>query len=483
MNLNLYQFKIISKLNYRDLIIFLIPTIIFSIYLFIYNPGILTYDSFNQLHQVASGQFYNWHPFFHTFIEMICLKIYPNPMSVCILQIFVFSVFWMVICKYNRDDGVENNNQFILQFIITLVISLIPINAIYAITLWKDILFSYLLMFLCFLVKIMIDRAGKVNYKFIIIFSLTMAFISQLRPNGIYVIILSLVIFSIYLFRKNRVSKIYVALPALTILFILLIASLNVAYEVEDNQKDAFFVKTIHMLADYDLNLDMKDSDRDKIHEIFNEKDIKEKYNPYYSDCLPGKVNNISDDNKWEYVGIAIKYSLQNPFHFLKYMLKSSAIVWDITRDDDWVGQPYYIYEEGPKLESARSMFLKAHQVKPIEDFEKMNEVNMGTAEFDFANSIVNQIRENIILNTLFTSPALYMYLAIILMILIYFITRSRDIFLVYLPNFLNIVIVFLSTPIQDTRYLYGNLLVCYLILIIFLNIYHKSRLEKPNLN
>ena len=46
---------------------------------------------------------------------------------------------------------------------------MIPINALYSITLWKDVLFSYCLMFLCFLAMVMINKKGNVNYKFIIL--------------------------------------------------------------------------------------------------------------------------------------------------------------------------------------------------------------------------------------------------------------------------------------------------------------------------
>lgn len=169
----------IRKLNYDDLKIFLIPIIIFSIYLAVFNPGTATIDTFNQFHQIASGHFTNWHPFFHTFIEMLCLKVYPSPVSICIMQILVFSTMWTVICKYNRDDG----KSLKYQLIATLIICIIPINAIYSITLWKDILFSYFMMFLCFLAKVMIDRQGKVDWRFIVLISLIMAFIAELRET------------------------------------------------------------------------------------------------------------------------------------------------------------------------------------------------------------------------------------------------------------------------------------------------------------
>ena len=57
-----------NKLSYKDLIIFLIPFTIFMVYLYIFNPGILRPDTFNQFHQIATSTFGNWHPFFYIFI-------------------------------------------------------------------------------------------------------------------------------------------------------------------------------------------------------------------------------------------------------------------------------------------------------------------------------------------------------------------------------------------------------------------------------
>ena len=135
------NWEIISeKFSHRDLIIFLIPFVIFSAYLFVFNPGILSFDSFNQLHQIATNEFNNWHPFFHTFIEMLCLKVYSNPMSIAFFQIFIFSFMWMIICNYFRRDNNVNNYLFLIQIVFTFIISLIPINGIFSILLIKELL-------------------------------------------------------------------------------------------------------------------------------------------------------------------------------------------------------------------------------------------------------------------------------------------------------------------------------------------------------
>ena len=475
MNLNESSIsKFIPRLNHKDLIIFLIPIAIFSYYLKVFDPGILRYDSFNQLHQIATHSFTNWHPFFHTFIEMICLKIYSSPVSICILQILTFSVIWMVICKYNRqDDEKRFEKTFILQLLVTLAICLIPINAIYSISLVKDILFSYFLLLMCFMIKVLLDKKGNVGYGFIIIMSLTMAFVAQLRPNGLYIVIPTLIILGIYLFKKNY-NKTLLAIPVLAIIFILLIASLNVAFDVEDNEKSAVLAKVSHMLADYDLNLDLAESDKDKIHALIDEKSIKDKYEITYSDPIyAASDKQVFHKNPWDYCLLAIKHSLYHPSHFIEYMSGSSPIVWDITRDDSWVGFQYKI-----TLEEDKNDYYGVHKSKPAADYDNASSKNIGTDEYNALHSISETFKNNIILDTLFNSPALYMYLALIIMVLIHLITKSKEIYLLYLPNLFNIFAIFVSTPIQDNRYLYPNLLVCYLLIIILISVIAQKGLK-----
>ena len=386
-----------KKINYRDLMIFIVPILIFFMYLFIYNPGILTTESFNQLHQIATGEFNNGQPFFHTFIEMIFLKIFGSPLYIAIFQILVFSTIWTVICKYHRDDSSESSNQFIAQFIVTLIICLIPINAVYSITLWKEILFSYALLFLCFLIKMMIDKQGQIDLKFAIIMAVTIAITSQLSPHGLLIGVISLIVITLYLFRKNRDNKIFLILPAIAIVCILLIASLNVIYDVDDVQKSG------------------------------------------------------------------------------THDLKTKAMVFGITRNANWDGQVYYIFEDGAHLKEARDKYFKDINQTPKESYESLTSPKLGQHNYNAVNSYALAFKNNTVLDTLFNSPALYMYLAIILLGFMYYITRSKELFLVYVPNLLNIIGVLITSPLNENRFLYGNLLVFYLLTIIFIGIWFKT--------
>ena len=482
LNLNKVSLKhYYSKLSYKDLIIFLIPVIIFSYYLWVFDPGILRYDSFNQFHQIASHHFTNWHPFFHTFIEMVLLKIYPSPVSVCIFQILTFSVIWMMICNHFRYEG-ENANGisrlFIVQVLFTLIICLIPINAVFSITLLKDILFGYYFLLFTFLIAVLLDKKGEVRTEFLIIMPLVMAFIVGLRPNGFHIIVISLIILTAYFFRKKYNLKTIVIIVSLTVVFILLIASLNVAFDVTNNQKAPIYAKASHMLADYDLNLTLTPQDSTALHKLMNESTIKDNYQITFSDPMYFMSNkSVFDHDKSTYRDMAIKYSIQNPDHFIKYLFCASPIVWDVTRDDSWVGEQYYV-----NLELDKDRYFSNHPTFNMTDFENVSSKNIGTSQFDSLNNYVEMFKHNLILDSLFNSPAFYMYLSFILVGAIYLITRSKEIFMIYLPNLINIAIIFFSTPIQDNRYLYPNLLVAYFLIIMLIGIIAKKKLNNEKI-
>ena len=463
----------IKKFNHKDIIIFLIPFTIFMYYLYVFNPGILSYDSFNQMHQIATGTYSNWHPFFHTFIEKLCLKLYPSPISVGILQISVYSLIWMVLCQYNRKE--DNQKLFFLQVFITLIISLIPINGIFSITLMKDILFSYLLMFLCFLIEVLLDKDFHVGHTFVLVLSLTMAFICQLRPNGTILVFVLLIIFGILFYKKHRDKKLYVIIPALVIIFILLISSLNLVYDVEDNQKDVILDKTVHILSYYELNGYISQDDEKIVHMLISEKDINESFNVYFTDPTY-KVSHkkVYKENKLTFIKLAVKYSLKNPMPFIQYILKSSSMVWNVAKDDvdGWI-----VYRTD--IETPRENFYRDHNSEPVAVYDNASAVNLGTLPYNDLNSYVSLFKENPILNSLFNSPALYMYLAFIVLAIMYYITRQYKIFLIYLPNLLSALIVMVSTPIQSYRYLYGNLLVFYLLLIILARYLVKGKIPE----
>lgn len=360
------------KFNYRDLIIFLLPILIFGLYLFVYNPGILTVSSFSQIHQIVTGEFTNAHPIFHTLLEMAGFKIAGTPLIVGVFQILIFSALWMVICNYHRND--TQSDEFFLQFIVTLVICLIPINAVYSVTLSSNILFSYSILFLCFLIKIMVDNEGEIDRKLIIIMALAIAVMSGLSTYGIYVALISLIAIIAYLHMKGSPKNTIITLAGISLVCILLIGSLSFIYGVEND-----------------------------------------------------------------------------PFN--------------IPTDDT--------FDDGVDVNGARSQFFSMINGEPTDNLEKTTPANLNNDKYNSIDSYVNMFRENFILDSLFNNPISYMVLSILLLAAIYVFTQSREIFLLYIPPFVNVIASLLTGQTNQ----YSCLLVFYMVVIIFISFYFKSKL------
>lgn len=122
------------------------------------------------------------------------------------------------------------------------------------------------------------------------------------------------------------------------------------------------------------------------------------------------------------------------------------------------------------RLQMDFNAYYGAHNFTPTHAYENLSYANWGTPAFNTLNQLSIDI-ETGIFDTLLNNPALYMYLSIILLILMHATIRSREIYLMYVPNLFNIIIIFFSTPIQDYRYLYPNLLIFYLLIIIWIGL------------
>ena len=223
-------------------------------------------------------------------------------------------------------------------------------------------------LFLCFLIKVIIDRNGQISSKLAIMIAVTLAFISGLNTFGIYVSVLSLVIIMAYLFIKKTPQDALIKLGLISVVCIVLITSLGMIYQTDAN-------------------------------------------------------NNFPANDA---------------------------------------------FEDGVNLENAKSQFFKGINDVPKEGFENVTQVNVKTDKFKSLNSIVDMTRENIILDGLLNSPIVYVILSIILLGFIYYTTNSHEIFLIFIPNLLNIVICLVS----GQNNLYSNLLVFYLIIIILANMW-----------
>ena len=202
---------------------FLVFVAVYSFFLLVFYPGVLTYDSIMQMNQVTGGNKYsNHHPWLHTIIikniyEFGLNLFKSSNKAVALYGLFsigILSSSFAVAISYLRKKGLQS---FILILLIgTYLLS--PINQMYSITMWKDIPFAAIIVLFTILLCIMCDNVKnkKSNTLCYVLFVPTAFFVCFFRSNGLYVFY-GMIPFLLWAFWKQRI-KMLIAISTVIIL-------------------------------------------------------------------------------------------------------------------------------------------------------------------------------------------------------------------------------------------------------------------------
>lgn len=189
-------------------------------------PGVLTVDSLNQLGQVMGiVERSDHHPWIHTAIIGLFYNIghgltgstYAGIACYTVFQILMtgLCVGYAIECMYEAGIGRGVRNALLICFI------MLPYNLMYAVTMWKDILFTMSVLVFTITVMRINDSVEKTGTRDSIIFVISSLFMCVLRHNGFYAFIATVVI---WLFIKRKTLKRYIVLSA-AVIFISVLCS------------------------------------------------------------------------------------------------------------------------------------------------------------------------------------------------------------------------------------------------------------------
>lgn len=459
-----------ADIDIFDVIIFLIPIVTFGYALYVYFPGVLTFDSYNQLTQVKTFEFLEGHPLVHTLIELLLLKIWNSPGIIGIFQILTFSAIWTRICKYNRG-GERDLGLGIIQVLITLFICANPLNAMHSITLWKDILYSYMLLLLSFVFQICADKGFILKNVEILGISFLLALIPNLRFNGLTVFLGCLAILAIILGINGRTHMDWIKFFFLTLSFFVLFQVpskilINKTNSPSSEVSGVFYYKTLHLTADYLQKDIFTEEDRDFLDAFLSLEDLSLHYNPYFLDPISSVEvdRSLYQVNKSVLWGKLLRRSLENPRAFLSYIRNSTVIVWKMKLPSNMVGT---VLTTGYNASN---------------NIDNIQQIHVDEPYFKRYNEHINDIFSSKVWKTIFFNPAFHLYSSIILIFLgVVAKIAKRSYLLILLPNFLNTFGLIFTIPVQDVRYVYASFLTGYLVFLVVLSNLIKARHKFKN--
>ena len=445
--------KIIQK---TDVVIFAIIMVVFTVALLSFFPGLLTSDGVDQIAQAKNNSYVNAHPIFHSFLMGNLVKL-GGIWVPALFQIIVFAFIWTYACKCVRKYNQTTKNK-VFQIIFTTIMCILPLNFIYSIVLWKDILYSYSILASLIFIYIGIKENFKYTKLQAVLFAISSAAIMKLRHNGVPIGFLMFALVFILNIKYNK--KLKQALM-LIIPFILSLIIMTIPKWLWQNHNKGLSVggafdgsKVYWMGALLNTDIELEEDEIEFLNTILNVQEWKESYNSfsgteilfnkdYHSDVLSNKENNERFNE------IFMKYALNNKSVILNHLLDVNSIWWSIREKAPMHG---IILSNGYLSESTNGIYDNHPKLK-----------KMNTKLIDY--SLVTL--ENDVLYTIIYRPAVAIWIAVIAIIAISIKRKDIRYLIMLLPMILNIGTYVLLISSQDQRYFYPCYMTEYISIII----------------
>ena len=313
-------------------IFFILIVVAWIPYFLKYYPGIITPDSCSQIEQaIGILGLQDHHPIAHTAIITVCVKIGQLLFNNINISIAIYSITSM-ICMAAMDSIIliylKKIKVHPTMLLLTLVYYMFyPVNGMYAITMWKDVLFSGLLPIFIILCNGLIfntEKFLKNKYK-IICFIIISFFTMILRHNGLYVVIFTLPF--IFIVLRNYWKKL---IPIfISILFIYQIFNI-IVFNILNVEKGSVAemlsipVQQIARVEKYHRE-EIDNVTMENINKIFKINNIGDEYNPTLSDPVKAKVDvTYFKENKLEFFKLWVKLLIKYPKDYIESFISNS---------------------------------------------------------------------------------------------------------------------------------------------------------------
>ncbi|WP_353947627.1 DUF6020 family protein [Sporolactobacillus sp. Y61] len=446
------------------LIYTLLPFGLSMIYFWAFFPGILVIDSVNQWQQAHSLFFNDWHPVMMTWIISLLTKVWDNPAAFVILQFSATSLITGYVIYTFRCLG--TNRWVTLSG--WLFLTFFPMTALYSVIIWKDTLFSYLILLLTtLLIQIIRSRGGWLKSPVHLLFLyITLSGMVFFRHNGWPVLLATLVIFPVF-FRK-KFLRMYAVFVAVAVTYLVVTGPVFSHYKVYPADKTESLSIPLQQIGRIvSENGNINEAQKAYFNQIFPLERWSNTYQPSQSDPVKfsrGFNKAIIRNNPGAFINNWFAVVRQNPALSIQATLDMEQLVFKLHIPQDQM-KPILRYKA---FDSFRPVFFLPQKVieKKHVDYKPFNYAQYGSNR---ANTHLAWIIENygkIYTNKIirpFMMPAFYMYLILIFLFII-IIKGNWKLTLAILPAALNLGSVAAAIPAQDPRYLFSN----YLLVVPF---------------
>lgn len=316
------------------LISFIIILVCWIPYFITYYPGLTTGDSLNQIMQaIGNEKLSGHHPLIHTGIISISINLgyiikdYNLGIAIyTMIQMVIMSTLFSYTIYYMKKVNAKKT----IIIISLLFYCLYPINPLFSLIMWKDIIFAGLmLLFVINTHKFVASQHEKISIINIINYVINIILLCLFRNNGVYVILL-MIPFIFILKNKNTKIIANIFIVALVVYYIINAIIYNVLGVSKGQVREALSIPMQQFARILKYNKeDLSTEDKEKIYKFIPNDKIEELYIPTLSDPVKNYFDSEEfSNNKIEFMKLWARLIIKFPRTCIESFLCNSYGYW-----------------------------------------------------------------------------------------------------------------------------------------------------------
>ncbi|MFM8319878.1 MAG: hypothetical protein ACKOC5_03100 [Chloroflexota bacterium] len=407
-------------------------------------PGVMSEDSFDLWYQINSGDYYDQHPVFHTLTAWLLTRAWLSPAPIALAQVLGLALVtawgWSVLARQRPEIPAG------ALLLLAGVFAAWPVNLSLVITIWKDIPYSLCVFWLSLLLLQAALRGGAPlrRRRFVFALGLACAGVMLYRHNGLPVALGALALLALAYRRQWRSAA-----AAAVLCLGLWLGVRGPLYDAvgvvsRPHLENMFMVHQIaaHLKARTPLS-------KEQVRFLNQLRPIKDRweYDCFTHDptTVTGGMNlGLLFQDEVQIRSIFFDTLRRDPLVNLRHVLCSGSLVWRITPAEGSYLATFWIFKrEGQMV----GIVLNDYGLETETQLPRLEQ-----ALFDY----LWWTRKSLVWR-----PALYLYLAIFLTVLLALKLRTAKVLLYLAPALIQSAVMLPITTTQEARYQYPVYLVC----------------------
>ncbi len=342
-------------------------------------PGIMTADSMVQYMQIIGIEpVSNHHPILHTLIIALFYKIGMAVSGNPLVVIALYTAVQMIFLSFCCGVLIRHINIPWQKLLALIFFALVPFNAVFAVTVWKDIYFAGITMLLICKILNFIDMKDENRVGDYVILTLLLILFALFRSNAWYAFIVWTP-FAVCFFREKLIPitvSLVVVIASVVIIKGPVMSAFGVAQPDIVESLSVPAQQIARMLVD---DVTMTEAEKTAIEDVIDTTYIRELYAADYADNIKELIRaghpEVISANKAKYLGLWAGLVAKHPIEAIKawYDLIGGYIypdfAYEVGNIDGVIGNDCGLYWNpliGGKFVKIKEIFIKLGSFVPL---------------------------------------------------------------------------------------------------------------------